>query len=1598
MNDERHSRRRPITALRVEDHPVPVWHTKRALVPAELESWLRRPHRVFKDGAWSAEVREKGLFFDVSRIEWVELSAVVRTALLIERALRDEVPVLLALPLGRERRAEAHFASADSPLPERKRRVLLQRSARRAAAKDYLQRWLNFPGVLLSGHLEGAPLRIVDDYDSSADAPLPATPPRVPSFETSLPKQHGRATSIVALQWLRPTEKDDIDAVGEHLVQVLDLHNRGIGSRFDAGALSRVVLHELIDNAVRHSDADFALVAAFAHPPSLQLPANEYPPCERGFAEWISRSERRGVEIVVGDSGRGIPATLGASYEAAIRSDARVPRLKAGRSASVLAWAFDRRSTSVAGPREGTRGLYRVDRVIKRHAGLVTVRAEDQLVGYDHGGLSHDVLMVEDELRLAEVPGTVLRAHLAALPDTLPHRAGQEPPGELRFEYGSVTVEGDQVLIDGRPLRAQGGDGNTCRVLVPSEPLDDAGFRHLFEALSRARDPDLAVVAGVPNFAVARGACHALNAWVADRRMNLEEAADEDEDVLDPVLVIGEDVNDFAWTGTTPVTAKLLTRLVGASGALLTHSEIERIIPDAETRSEVRMTLRRDGVARLVTAGIELRLHIRAIEDGIADRFTARIRQQVEGFEGERIRITPSLAMVRGWISVRKALERPADVALAALALASRAQRAIQAQGPPTLLLADSAVEPATLKAVATAMRAGRRNVIPGEVGADGVQGVGVAHPSDQVVIYADLVASGESVRRCMSQVMRDGATPVAVACLLDSRPEPDRKVELWGVSIPVISLGKISAADSPREGEKPIFVDATNCEEREAPPFEGYAIKPKDLMAIAADARAIHFGHVGGSSGRHYTLYVSPNALLGVPELVERYVTSVTEWAAESELKDPRIELWHPTPEPRSSQPAAALVQLVRDARPEIASQTIPRQPVWGGWKFPPAVPSVAPGTEVVVVDWGALEGRTITEMMRLAAEAGAARVLACVCLSQLSPEQEWQLRSVRQIEVQVEVPGIEPQAQLFGADGSPPRRRLVSRTVPVEVRFTSTIGVRAYTPSECPVCMKGRHLGMQIMPTDDLVAYAHDQRDQRLRLMTREELSSEPDVEHVRSPLPGERTVEMIRLRDMLDAALRSTRRRHELAELLDRLAPREPRARDLMRLLDAEGQWLRRPPLVFARLRDRLAFLAIRISLDHHTEPEDRVSAINVLRTSSKQFFADYGPDIFRQCHDDDGATMALMHGFLTYSERPYLRAEGAWTPLVYALERIDEDVRDATVPRSSKGVREARVLLDRAKLRLGVARLTSYTLAETWKVLSQHFGPLYHRHGEEGPIRRLAQDAQHDVPTNTEDLHPLTWKDGVIIDWDRVARFLRDDLLPPLKRLRPVFATDAASEVLGEHAARFRHLLDEKRGVAEWPIAELIERIRYSSEPISDTDWKVFSDEFLWLFEVLLRATVPESVVPSSRLVRFLESAPSSLESFGREALARARKSSMIVREGDWELREGVNVFFPRERLRELAQELVANVEEHWRGRGGRQGVPPATIWMDSRVGGPDVSITLRNTETEPSARPGTLLETYERELAAFGGRLEHRHVSGSTDGTTFSVTVTFQRAA
>jgi hypothetical protein len=750
--------------------PIRVGNGLRFLVPTALESQLLGAKVYTKlAGGWTDEAKRFGILLDLSRVEWVELGTVVQLTLLAECALRNEIQVSVALPLPQPRRSEVQWIETTS-IPGAAERTL-RRIDNRRKVLSFLN-YLRFPEALQAQHLGRlvTNLTIVTDFDETSEEPDDLeTEQNLDGVDSQLQSTHsqGLYRFIFPLVWLAKSDHSQSHNIAKFLASVIGEPERGLEA-VDADAIANVIIYELIDNVSLHAGSDHrALVAAWARPDNFILNPEQYIDCERPYLTWLSDRHISSVEIVIGDSGPGVPATLGPVFK---KSAAYVRRNATSNTSKILQWAFDRWSSSrPTNELRGTRGLYRVNRVASKYQGIVTIRSENAMAGWDHGGASYDE-PVTAEQRLPHISGSILRCRIPSFhEDYSPRVTTHRIPRELSFEIvrlgilGSDGIDKSVVRILREKLGTAQKNEPVC-VLAVAEGghVTRVAIEETLKQCVEIRHPGALVVFGLPGgWDLIELGIDSVNSEHEKMERGVESAKPEHFEIWDPVLVVGPQ-GQLGWVGTTRTTRTILNELLRAEDGILTKDRIKSLVSDDHLRTSALRHLRSDtGLVRFQNSGRTLELLVTGAE--IIGHTLSKLNDYVsrsgdrDGILSGAIYRTPSLLLVRKWLNVETIVERTSGAELVMLALSERIKKdpSWLQSGPANTILADSTVSPTHLEVLRKYLGATFKETIPGETGAPALPGTRVLREDAKVVVYCDVIAASEAAGRCLRQVLK---------------------------------------------------------------------------------------------------------------------------------------------------------------------------------------------------------------------------------------------------------------------------------------------------------------------------------------------------------------------------------------------------------------------------------------------------------------------------------------------------------------------------------------------------------------------------------------------------------------------------------------------------------------------------------------------------------------------------------------------------------------------------------------------------------------------------------------------------------------------------
>ena len=285
--------------------------------------------------------------------------------------------------------------------------------------------------------------------------------------------------------------------------------------------------------------------------------------------------------------------------------------------------------------------------------------------------------------------------------------------------------------------------------------------------------------------------------------------------------------------------------------------------------------------------------------------------------------------------------------------------------------------------------------------------------------------------------------------------------------------------------------------------------------------------------------------------------------------------------------------------------------------WETMPLAEAAA--KRVAIVDFGIVTGTTVNQLIRDAARRGAERIAVIALVDQLPGGYPGMLGMVRAVS---------------GPDGA--------AEVPTTIRAGTRASLGGMDAAHCAICATRRRYADVGTAPDRLRQHAKRLYDV-LAPRRHEEIYETVPVDLFNVPVTHDDAVDFLRWHRLLERALRDTGARKEVLDRLSRLASgsAEPvlTQRGVIRLLAAEQQWLKLPPLRFADCRKQLALLCEDELGKPAPEPRWlRVQALMVLVVAAPEDFVQRLPRLLESAVDEQIAVDQLMLDVYRLVRRP------------------------------------------------------------------------------------------------------------------------------------------------------------------------------------------------------------------------------------------------------------------------------------------------------------------------------------------------------------------------
>ena len=1502
---------------------------------------------------------------------------------------------------------------------------------------------------------------------------------RAPDSDSSLTSIHFR--HIFPLQWVS-LETEDRKTEAHFLEGILGLTDTDLGlSLPDAQMMGDTIVQELAENVQVHahdktkdpshgnpSCAPRALVGAILlDPEKYGRAAKEYGGENQfslGFKDFwrdLLAQESPLARVVVGDSGRGIPEALKEHFRQKNEKEIPIEHFsdELTPTEKVLFWAFNRWSTSEkrGDPDErGTRGLWLILRLVRAYRGSVSLRAETAYVGFTFMKEARGLPIRNP--RPGAVPGTLVDVCLPT------RRKKEDSRRDIPWvqsdtalpEFDLIPVAGGTASALDRQEEEQiitslamGVPGKEPRwIVVASDERTTGSVRETEHAIERllAKLSRLAnhgaVILLLPRIprevlqVAVEAISEARKTKARKAHLALDLGAHGSYIREEPILLLYAPGSPLC-VGGSMIVEQIIRHLLQPKRPHAQVSDLSSGLPTGTTPEDLERALR--DVTDWIQPGEDQSLRLRyppaALDAEIADEVAKRIASAIRESPSEHgVRRgyfrTPTLAYVNRWIDTKTLLDKTVGIGTAAYVLAGKIRNHPRLKGLKNVeVVRTDTASTEIARCVARCLDFPEpKYLMPGELDAYSPHEAPRVPEGTRVLLCSDLVLTGNSVERALADLIRWGAIPVGVACILDAREE---RAHLSG-KIPVASVTEVAISANANDTNQWVDIDPVMHEpsslEREhvSPAFAvvdepevpsgvsslwaPYDIPPEVTLRWCSEVEgSLCYDHIVRPVGRHFPIYLNAMKLLREHKearkiILGRYVRHVQRWMGshkslperDGSLIHTSLEIWCPSGRMSRKLADRLRQELVDNSQIQhiLPVREIPRAAGAGRWVLPLIIEQTGDPAHVIIVDWGAITATTVQQLTRLAAWSGALSVRAIVFLSQMPLEDELQLTGLRSVSGR----RLVPKNGESGDRDMATQTEYVEGPVECEVTFLSSIALGIFSRAMCPTCEILRTLDSASEGTLPNLLQEHAQDvEERWREVEREDaLSRKDQSDFYRVPVRAREIADVLEWRGVLDAALLSTGRRFECANRLTSEAedPKSPGKKTaLVRLLATEPLWLKLPPLRLADVRKTVARIARGLALDAGNHVGVREQAVVVLRAASKNMFLESLPNILKGCGEERRLVRQLLFGVLTFLRRSYHeqadRLDLAYKKLSECGKILAPGKQPGTGQEGAQSrhydlvacVRFLASMADLVRTRLGV---TEARPKEIWRMLREDYAePLMHHDPlitQGAAIRTpLSSQAYIENPPSQDD-----WR-GYLAKWNACQDTLVSRVLPRLERIGEILLSDHYSRRL-EAAAfeRLKSTISDRTPLGLSRLGDLLADFARKPGLFRDERRRrEYTEEVTWWYGLFLQKEGGDGsgALQLAKIADFLLGCPANLAEALKEILMEVRNEGFSFEHSGPD--PGVldtDVFCDRQFLRSVLKHIVKNaLETKHRSREalGKTIRLCIKLVVDEKAEDDRMTLVVKNdgTKRRTSGEKGYGLIALNRQLRPFGAKAE-----------------------
>lgn len=983
---------------------------------------------------------------------------------------------------------------------------------------------------------------------------------------------------------------EDFITIESRLDKILENKQRGIES-IDVQGIKNVIASELFKNVMEHSKAEYAIFTIGLISSNSLLSSRTYKknnPIESNYLEWLKENKVKSqVEIYFGDAGIGI---LNDEFQKKYFLENEA---KSRSQENQLQWAFQKWSTLKHGElRRGTKGLYRIQRIVNKYNGIFHITTGDYNGGYQKGGLAEAEWLCRKSHIYNE--GTFIQIKLCPYTEVRDFRFTLKqakrknwttvqyyPKTQANFidSFISDIKRADNLLVI---LNLMDVEDMEAKQIIEQALPDFSFYSHptavVIYLLSKLKNDTIQVIAESANEYIISKVGHEV----------FQESRHRDaEEVYDPVLIIGEENTAF-WYGGSQFLIDLLNESARSYHNELRVSELSTYLKlPNEIQIRIRLHLENDNRLVIVDNTGKLSFNFTNLDT----LFEASIISKTDSASQLRY-CSPKLEVINKWLNVRDILKD--NIYGFALTLYFKFKHNIDdfALGPRDIIanyyiLIDHKQQKELALALASLLGISHKNIkiVTEDINPNIPRRTKLFPEKSQVIILTTIISSSETVRRLVKFIRRDSGIPIVILALCNYRKYNIHRLETWSEVTPILSIYQRYKIEQPRvTRDIHYFTDkfesintnlsyvSPNFMEEQKVDISAATFIQEDLRRFIIEKKALHFNHIGIFKDRHFTFYLDKERLLNSQSVIWKWYTdSITKWKVMNNLKEFTIYVSH-----------SLLPTGVKDTPFFDFLRSLSRS-----IRIYDEDTKVYNDENIVFVEFGVMTGKTINNIINRSKQVK--HLFVCILFDQSLNEDFGFYKRI---------------SSLSNAD-------LIDTTATnFKIDYLNDLPLGFYTSENCPICEHIRALDYYKISLNYMYRFSED-RQKAIKLTESHELRNVPypydfyySHEHPDHELSSELIASMFELKVLLDKAEFSTQWRIKLYNIIfDTYLNFHSHVLDsnsiiyaLLYYLANEINWLQKEPLVFRDFREMLAEISFKIAT------MDLATLANQLETSN------------------------------------------------------------------------------------------------------------------------------------------------------------------------------------------------------------------------------------------------------------------------------------------------------------------------------------------------------------------------------------------------------------